>query len=91
MKAHLEPTVSILRIYAEGKNREQFDPYEFSATIKHIDDNTIEICGVDKPVTPSIWRAIHELCQEKGITKVEFDRAAGDRKGKHTIRESKQK
>jgi hypothetical protein len=81
--AHIEPAVGLLRVFDDGA---QFgDPYIWSCTVKHLDEHSVELCGVCKPVTPSIWRAIRDLLVSEGVTQAHFDRHAGAKMGRHVI------
>lgn len=82
MIVHLEPLVSLLRVFAPGKTFG--DPYEWSCTVKH-DGDMVEFLGQDKPITPSIWRAILVECRARGIKAIEFERKAGARIGRHRL------
>ena len=59
MEAHLEPVVGILRLYEDGKTFG--DEYVWSATLKWVDSETVEICGVDKTVTVEIWKTVRDF------------------------------
>ena len=83
MYAHLESLVGIIRIFEDDKK--YGDPYEWSAVFRYIDKITIEICGVDKPMTEEMWHAIRKLCNEEGITKAVFYRYKGSDTYRHTI------
>lgn len=69
---HLEPIAGVLRIYAPGKSFENEDPYLWAATVRFLAKDTVEILGVDKPLAPSLWRAIRAFCEDDttGITAV---------------------
>jgi hypothetical protein len=72
MQVHLEPLVSLLRVF-EGEGN-YGDPYELALTVRYLDQTTIEILGLDKPVTPAAWRAIRNHLEGLGITEVRLKR-----------------
>ena len=76
MKAHIEPLSGVIRIYKEGSGFIDQDPYEWCATIRWRDHETIEIMGVTSPPTVQMWKAIKELLKDEssGINRVEIVR-----------------
>lgn len=78
MKVHIQHITSIIRIW-NTDNAEYGDPYEWSATIVWLSDKKIEIIGVDKPVTKSIWIALNNIFYDMGIDEVTFERYTGDK------------
>ena len=61
----MEPISSVIRVWQDGQK--YGDAYEWVATIRWIDRNTIEILGYTKPVTPSIWKAVIREAQSMQI------------------------
>jgi len=54
---HIEPLVVMLRHIPDGV---YLDPYAWKSTGVRIEPGVIELQGVDRPVTPTIWRELHE-------------------------------
>lgn len=80
--AHLEPLTSILRVYDDGQQFENRDPYLWSAVVRFTDGGRVaEICGMDKPITPAMWRACVRLAKEIGVEKFTFERVCGSKPG----------
>lgn len=67
MKAHLEPLIWVLRVFSDGNN--PGDPYVWCATLKKIDEETVEILGV--LVGPSLAqiRAIKTAIKAAGFSR----------------------
>lgn len=82
MKAGFEPLSGFFRVWSDGKR--YGDPYEWSAVVRFIERDIIEVCGVDKPVTPSIWRAVVKECRRMEVKTILFKRI--DRDGKTRVR-----
>ena len=72
MKTHVEHLISIIRIFDD--NMEYGDPYIWSATLKFIDIETVEIVGVDKPITISMYRVIKKALIDMGVVRAIFYR-----------------
>ena len=62
--ADLEPLSAVIRVYADGCKHP--DPYVWTATVKFINPETVEIIGAMRAPTPSEWRAImNELARHR--------------------------
>jgi len=72
MQVHIEPLAAVLRVF-DGTNN-YGDPYEVALTLRYVDQATVEILGLDKPITPSVWRAIREHFIEAGVREVRLRR-----------------
>lgn len=72
MNVHIEPLAGVLRVFDETSN--YGDPYELALTVRYVDQTTIEILGLDKPITPTHWRAIRQHLKTLGIAKVMINR-----------------
>ena len=68
MNVHIELLAGVLRVFDETSN--YGDPYELALTVRYMDQTTIEILGLDKPITPTHWRAIRKHLKTIGIKKV---------------------
>ena len=66
MHFHIEPVAAIGRLYGDGSDIDNHDPYEWAATIRYLRRDTIEVCGVDKQLTIAGWRAIVRYCEDPG-------------------------
>lgn len=69
MKIEIQHLSSVIRIWF-NKDAEYGDPYDWAATIRWIDNNTIELLGVDKPITKDMWIAMQNAFSEMGIERV---------------------
>jgi hypothetical protein len=78
MNAHFEPLSGIVRVFADGNT--YGDSYEWCATCRFLDQKRVEILGVTKPMTPSIWRAIVERFGEMGVETIVFLRKRNGRR-----------
>lgn len=72
MTGEFEPVSGWIRVWADGRHFP--DPFEWTAGVRFIERDTIEICAVDKPVTPGIWRAVVEECRRIGVRTILFKR-----------------
>jgi len=77
MNAHLEPLAAVLRVFPDGQT--YGSPYIWSATVRYLGKDTVEILGVCNPVTPKIRRAIIDEMRRQSIRKVIFVRRVGGR------------
>lgn len=78
--AHIEPLTAVLRVFAPGKG--YGDPYEFACTVRWLDPETVELLGVDKPPSPSMWWPVADALREMGVKEFVFSR--GTRKRRHS-------
>lgn len=65
MQVHIEPLAAVLRVFDGDSN--YGDPYEVALTLRYLDQTTVEILGLDKPITPAVWRAIRRHLESAGI------------------------
>lgn len=72
MQVHVEPLAAVLRVFDGASN--YGDPYKLALTVRYLDQTTIEILGLDKPITPTAWRAIRRHLESIGITEVRLKR-----------------
>lgn len=76
--AHVQLISGVLRVFADGR---QFgDAYEWAATIQRVDDETMEILGVDKRPTISGIRAIVTELRRMGVKRLVHKEADGRNK-----------
>ncbi len=73
MKVHIEPIAACLRVWSKPGSV-YGDPYDWSATCRWIDSETMEVIGVDKPVTKAMCHAIRDEAWKLGVKKVGFTR-----------------
>ena len=64
MKAEMETLTSIIRVFKEGKS--YGDAYEFSAAVRWINPERVEIMGTLRAPRPSEWRAMQECLKAHG-------------------------
>jgi hypothetical protein len=62
-RAHIEPLSGIIRVF--GDHAKYGDPYQWAATVRWLDRETIEICGAMSAPTASEWRAIAKLMRSQ--------------------------
>ncbi len=76
MWAHIEPLAGVLRVFADG---DQYgEPYVWSATVRYLDAQTVEILGIQSAPQPSTWRAIIALFAAENVDKIVFQRKQPD-------------
>lgn len=68
VRAELEPLVSVIRVWEDDKS--YGDPYEWVATVRHLDLHTVEILGYVKPLTKESVRAIHAALDQVSIKSI---------------------
>ncbi len=73
MKVHIEPIAACLRVWSKADSV-YGDRYDWSATCRWIDSETMEVIGVDKPVTRAMCHAIRDEAWKLGVKKVGFTR-----------------
>lgn len=61
--AHIEPLSGIIRVFDD--DAKYGEPYQWAATVRWLDRETIEICGAMAAPTPSEWRAIARLMRSQ--------------------------
>lgn len=69
-KAHVEYISAVLRVFPQGCS--YGDPYEFACTLRWVDNRTVEMVGVDKSPTVSMYRPIFDILCEQGVEKLIF-------------------
>ena len=62
-----------MRIFESGKQYGH-DPYEWSAFVRWLDDDEVEILGALQAPTLSQWKAMDKFFRAQGITKVKIKR-----------------
>ena len=82
-KAQIEPIAGILRVFNDDEAR-YGDRFDWSATIRWITREEIEICAYLTEIKPSIYKAIFAECQRLGVKRIKAvnypDGSAGERK-----------
>ena len=68
-KAQIEPIAGILRVFNDDAAR-YGDRFDWSATIRWITREEIEICAYLTEIKPSIYKAIFAECQRLGIKRI---------------------
>ena len=81
MKVDIEPIAACLRIWI-GNGGQVGDPYDWSATGRWIDRETMEVIGVDKPVTKAMCVAIRDAAAKLGVRTIGFTRIREGKKRK---------
>lgn len=76
MKVDIQHLSSVVRVWTQ-EGAKYGDPYDWAATIRWIDKETIEVLGVVKPVTKAMWEALTEAFAEMGIKKMLIVRHTG--------------
>lgn len=83
MHAEFEMIAGVVRVFLPGKT--YGDKYEWSATIRYLDSETVEILGIVRAPTISEWRAVERCCKQNKVKRVMFYRIGKDgSKKKHT-------
>ena len=81
--AQIEPIAGIIRVFVDD-NARYGDKFDWSATIRWITREDIEICAYLTEIKPSIYKAIFAECQRLGIKRIKAvnypDGADGERK-----------
>lgn len=68
--AEFETIVGIIRVFPPGKTFD--DPFSWCCTIKRIDKETCEFCGVLKAPTISELKAVIQILKEAGFKKARW-------------------
>ncbi len=88
--AHVEPLAGVIRVFAD--DAKYGDPYVWNASVRYIDDQTVEILGFMIAPKPSAWRAIVEFFSDEGIKAIVYQRKRPDGTTQHkTINIKKRK
>lgn len=78
MRASLEVTTGTIRVHDGGGYG---DPYEWACAVAFLPTGEAWLGGVDRPVTPAIWRAVKALLAERGVEFAVWERrSAGKRR-----------
>ena len=84
MHGHLEPLVSVIRIFQDGD--EYGDKYTWCGTVKHIDSKTIEVVAVMRAPVLSELRAIKKTFREQGYKSIHITRIKNGKVCKHIMK-----
>jgi len=84
MPARIEPFAGVVR-YWDNENAQHGDPYQWAASVRWIDHETIEIAGITQAPTPAIWRAVKQAAKEIGAKQVIFVRYKDGNKRTKTV------
>jgi len=76
MHGHFEPISGVLRIFEDGK--EYGDEYVWCVTVKFLTRTKVELCGIIKAPTPSMWKAIRTTLWNMNIDTVVMERKLSD-------------
>lgn len=68
-KAFIEPIAGILRVCVED-DAKYGDKFYWSATVRYINKEEIELCAYINEIKPSTYKAIFRACQEQGIKRI---------------------
>jgi len=72
MPAKIEHFAGVIR-YWDGAAK-YGDPYQWVASIRWVDSQTIEIVGITQPPTKEIWLAVKEEARRQGASAVVYTR-----------------
>ena len=73
MIAIIEPLAGVIR-YWSTNNPEYGDPYQWSATVRWVNRDTIEVMGVTQVPTTEVWRAVKDCARNIGVKYITFTR-----------------
>lgn len=76
-KAHIQWLSGCVRVFDNGKD--YGDSYDWCATVRILDDTTIELLGVKTAPTKEQIVAISKLFYPLGFINVQWDRKKGDK------------
>ena len=68
-KAFIEPIAGILRV-CESDNAKYGDKFCWSATVRWLNKEEIELCAYVDAIKPSTYKAIFRECQALGIKRI---------------------
>jgi hypothetical protein len=85
MKIHIQHLSSVIRIW-HSDEAEYGDPYDWAATIRWIDNETIELLGVDKKITKEMWIAMQDAFYNMGILEIVAIRHTGGKERERRIK-----
>lgn len=66
--AEIEPLSGVIRVWSDGGK--YGDPYEWSASVRWLSRDGVEILGYTSPLTREVWRAIMATCNRSGIKRI---------------------
>ncbi len=75
MKALIEPVAAVIRVVPDEGS--YGDPFTFSATLRWVDHQTVELMGALRAPRPSEWRAIVLALRACGATAMVWSRLSG--------------
>lgn len=73
MPARIEPFAGVVRFW-DNEEAQHGDPYQWAASVRWVDNETIEIAGITQPPTQAIWRAVKDAAREFGAKQIVFIR-----------------
>ena len=73
MPAKIEHFAGVIR-YWDDNEAQHGDPYQWVASIRWADSQTIEITGITQPPTKAIWVAVREEAKRQGASVVIYTR-----------------
>lgn len=68
-KAQIEPIAGIVRVFNDDEAK-YGDKFDWSATIRYINREEIEVCAYMTEIKPSIYKAIFAECRRQGIKRI---------------------
>jgi len=77
LTASIQPLVSVLRLHPHGGDWRSRSAYDWAATAVHVDAETVELMGVDRPLNGARMRAIARALAEQGYRRVRRRRPDG--------------
>ena len=83
--AEFEPHSGVVRVWLDDE-AVYGDPMQWSASVRWIDRESIEITGVIGSPLPSVWRAINDECRQLGIKRILIVRYKVGKRSKHWVR-----
>ena len=84
-QGHVQLLSGLLRVYPKAKSFENKDAYEWCCTIVHVDEDTVELCGVTKTPSKEIWRAVAKTLKDAGYKEARFIRYRRGSREVHTF------
>ena len=75
--ASIQWHVGTLRHHPHGGHWRNRSSYDWAATIRVIDAQSVELCGVDRPLNREMWVTIHRRLRAAGFGFVKRQRPDG--------------
>ena len=78
MPAYLQHICAHVSQLRQGPSARKYgDPYEWTVTVVHLSPRKVELVGVDKEMTPTIWKEVTQCLADEGVSHMVIERIKG--------------